>query len=142
MLVNVGGRERTRKDFEDVCRRAGLSVTSVTPLTEAAPFSLIEAGPNRHDPAALPRRAAAHRPCSDRGARASRSRRAADAEADVTDGGITYLSDLNMLVNVGGRERTRKDFEDVCRRAGLSVAAVTPLTEAAPFSLIEAVADR
>ena len=43
MLVNVGGRERTRKDFEDVCLRAGLSLTSVTPLTEAAPFSLNEA---------------------------------------------------------------------------------------------------
>jgi hypothetical protein len=27
-----------------------------------------------------------------------------------------YLSDLNMLVNVGGRERTRADFEDLCRR--------------------------
>ncbi|MET9507271.1 methyltransferase [Streptomyces flavidovirens] len=64
-----------------------------------------------------------------------------NAEADVTDGGVTYLSDLNMLVNVGGRERTRKDFEDVCHRAGLSLTSVTPLTEAAPFSLIEAVAD-
>lgn len=62
------------------------------------------------------------------------------AEADVSDGGVTYLSDLNMLVNVGGRERTRKDFEEVCHRAGLSLTSVTPLTEAAPFSLIEAVA--
>jgi hypothetical protein len=66
----------------------------------------------------------------------------ADADADVTDGGITYLSDLNMLVNVGGRERTRRDFEDVCHRAGLSLTSVTPLPEAAPFSLIEAVANR
>lgn len=64
-----------------------------------------------------------------------------DAEAGVTDGGVTYLSDLNMLVNVGGRERTRKDFEDVCHRAGLSLTSVTPLAEAAPFSLVEAVAD-
>ncbi|WP_411079673.1 methyltransferase [Streptomyces sp. cmx-18-6] len=63
-----------------------------------------------------------------------------DTTADVTDGGITYLSDLNMLVNVGGRERTRKDFENVCRRAGLSLTSVTPLAEAAPFALIEAVA--
>ncbi|WP_228974808.1 acetylserotonin O-methyltransferase [Streptomyces sp. DH12] len=62
--------------------------------------------------------------------------------AEVTDGGTTYLSDLNMLVNVGGRERTRKDFEDVCRRAGLVVPSVTPLADAAPFSLIEAVAAR
>ncbi|MEV0320167.1 methyltransferase [Streptomyces sp. NPDC050658] len=64
-----------------------------------------------------------------------------DAEADTADGGITYLSDLNMLVNVGGRERTRQDFEDVCRRAGLSLTSVTPLPEAAPFSLIEAEAE-
>ena len=33
--------------------------------------------------------------------------------------GLSYLSDLNMLVNIGGRERTRADFEDVCWRAGL-----------------------
>lgn len=64
-----------------------------------------------------------------------------DTDAEAADDGITYLSDLNMLVNVGGRERTRKDFEDVCHRAGLSVTSVTPLTEAAPFSLIEAVVD-
>ncbi|ARF74184.1 methyltransferase [Kitasatospora albolonga] len=64
-----------------------------------------------------------------------------DSAAGVTDGGITYLSDLNMLVNVGGRERTHKDFTNVCRRAGLALTAVTPLTEAAPFALIEAVAD-
>lgn len=63
-----------------------------------------------------------------------------DAQTEVTDGGVTYLSDLNMLVNVGGRERTRRDFEDVCHRAGLSLTTVTPLPEAAPFSLIEAVA--
>ncbi|MGW6564442.1 methyltransferase [Streptomyces sp. NPDC054975] len=62
------------------------------------------------------------------------------AAAHAADGGITYLSDLNMLVNLGGRERTRKDFEEVCHRAGLSVVSVTPLVEAAPFSLIEAMA--
>ncbi|WP_411757569.1 methyltransferase [Streptomyces venezuelae] len=53
----------------------------------------------------------------------------------------TYLSDLNMMVNVGGRERTREDFEELCRQAGLRVTSVTPLAEAAPYSLIEAVAD-
>ncbi|APU38503.1 MULTISPECIES: methyltransferase [unclassified Streptomyces] len=52
----------------------------------------------------------------------------------------TYLSDLNMMVNVGGRERTRADFEEVCRRAALRVTSVTPLAGAAPYSLIEAVA--
>lgn len=62
------------------------------------------------------------------------------AAAHAADGGITYLSDLNMLVNLGGRERTRKDFEEVCHRAGLSVVSVTPLLEAAPFYLIETMA--
>lgn len=52
----------------------------------------------------------------------------------------TYLSDLNMMVNVGGRERTRADFEEVCRQAALRVTSVTPLADAAPYSLIEAVA--
>ncbi|MBM7170537.1 methyltransferase [Streptomyces sp. G44] len=61
-------------------------------------------------------------------------------EPGLTEGALTYLSDLNMLVNVGGRERTRRDFEDVCDRAGLRVTSVTPLTEAAPFSVIEAAA--
>ncbi|MEU6000273.1 methyltransferase [Streptomyces sp. NPDC047197] len=60
---------------------------------------------------------------------------------EVVDGasaGLTYLTDLNMMVNVGGRERTRADFEDVCRRAGLSLTSVTPLVRAEPFCLIEA----
>ncbi|MFF3019422.1 methyltransferase [Streptomyces sp. NPDC057939] len=52
----------------------------------------------------------------------------------------TYLSDLNMMVNVGGRERTRADFEELCRRAALRVTSITPLAEAAPYHLIEAVA--
>ncbi|WP_447040594.1 methyltransferase [Streptomyces sp. DSM 118878] len=62
------------------------------------------------------------------------------AAAHAADGGITYLSDLNMLVNLGGRERTRKDFEEVCHRAGLSIVSATPLLEAAPFYLIETMA--
>ncbi|WP_280448765.1 hypothetical protein [Nocardia brasiliensis] len=60
--------------------------------------------------------------------------------ADSADGGITYLSDLNMLVNVGGRERTRADFADLCARAGLRLTSVTPLHAAAPYALLEAVA--
>lgn len=58
----------------------------------------------------------------------------------AADGGATYLSDLNMLVNVGGRERTRADFEELCHQAGLALTSLTPLAEAAPFFLIEAVA--
>ncbi|MWA15586.1 methyltransferase [Streptomyces sp. BA2] len=59
---------------------------------------------------------------------------------DAETAGLTYLTDLNMMVNVGGRERTRPDFEDLCRRAGLSLTAVTPLPQADPFCLIEATA--
>ncbi|MFC9337338.1 methyltransferase [Streptomyces sp. NPDC057020] len=60
--------------------------------------------------------------------------------SDAGDGGVTYLSDLNMLVNLGGRERTRGDFEKLCHRAGLTLTSVTSLTDAAPFSLIHAIA--
>ncbi|MBN6038842.1 methyltransferase [Amycolatopsis sp. 195334CR] len=58
-------------------------------------------------------------------------------------GGI-YLSDLNMLVNVGGRERTRTDFENLCESAGLRLTEVIPLPPQTGFSVLEAVkpADR
>lgn len=49
-----------------------------------------------------------------------------------------YLSDLNMLVNVGGRERTREDFDALCASAGLAVRTVSPLPAPNFFSLIEA----
>lgn len=62
---------------------------------------------------------------------------ATSTDADTADGAVTYPSDPDMLVNVGGRERTRKDFEEVCHRAGLTLTSVTPLTDAAPFSPIE-----
>ncbi|GGU63644.1 hypothetical protein [Streptomyces lavendofoliae] len=42
-MLNVGGRERTRPDFDEVYRRATLRVTSVTPPAGAATYSLIEA---------------------------------------------------------------------------------------------------
>jgi predicted O-methyltransferase YrrM len=51
---------------------------------------------------------------------------------------VMYLTDLNMLVNVGGRERTRAEFETLLDRAGLTVTAVTPLPPPLAFSLIEA----
>ncbi|MEU5951178.1 methyltransferase [Streptomyces sp. NPDC047525] len=57
---------------------------------------------------------------------------------DAKAAGLTYLTDLNMMVNVGGRERTRADFDEVCRKAGLSLTSVTPLEQADPFCLIEA----
>lgn len=50
-----------------------------------------------------------------------------------------YLSDLNMLVNVGGRERTEDEFRGLVQRAGFTLAAVTPLPPPATFSVLEAV---
>jgi hypothetical protein len=49
-----------------------------------------------------------------------------------------YLSDLNMLVNVGGRERTRAEFERLCTRAGFTATDVRALSAPSWFSLIEA----
>lgn len=57
---------------------------------------------------------------------------------DAGDAGSAYLSDLNMLVNLGGKERTRADFDEVCGRSGLAVLAVTPVGAPSPFSVIEA----
>lgn len=50
-----------------------------------------------------------------------------------------YLSDLNMLVNVGGRERTERDFRALCARAGFAVSFLHHLPPPSGFSLIEAV---
>ncbi|KUL38709.1 methyltransferase [Streptomyces sp. NRRL F-4489] len=54
------------------------------------------------------------------------------------DDAISYLSDLNMLVNVGGRERTRDDFARLCEAAGFAVRSVTALPRPNRFSVIEA----
>jgi hypothetical protein len=61
--------------------------------------------------------------------------------AQTVDGTLPpmmYLSDLNMLVNLGGRERTRADFENLCGRTGFALTDVIPLPQPAAFSLIEA----
>ncbi|MBE1536914.1 methyltransferase [Actinomadura algeriensis] len=49
-----------------------------------------------------------------------------------------YLSDLNMLVNLGGRERTHADFHDLCQSAGFTLTRRLPLPPPLAFSLIEA----
>ncbi|GAB3473943.1 methyltransferase [Amycolatopsis cihanbeyliensis] len=51
---------------------------------------------------------------------------------------LAYLSDLNMLVNLGGQERTGADFARLFAASGFELADVTPLPPAR-FSLIEAV---
>ncbi|PSJ24638.1 methyltransferase [Streptosporangium nondiastaticum] len=52
---------------------------------------------------------------------------------------LTYLSDLNMLVTVGGRERTADDFAALCAAAGFRVSSLTPVPPQNVFHLIEAV---
>ncbi|NGO73361.1 methyltransferase [Streptomyces boncukensis] len=55
------------------------------------------------------------------------------------DGGATaYLSDLNMLVNLGGRERTREDFAALCAASGLTAPAFLDVLPV--FSVIETTA--
>lgn len=51
---------------------------------------------------------------------------------------ITYLSDLNMLVNLGGRERTRQDFESICAASRFELKSVTSLAPPSGYCLIEA----
>ncbi|MFJ5265152.1 methyltransferase [Streptomyces sp. NPDC088387] len=58
---------------------------------------------------------------------------------DGTQPLLMYLSDLNMLVNLGGRERTEREFRSLCERAGFSVTGVTRLPQPAVISVIEAV---
>ncbi|MGW4070514.1 methyltransferase [Nocardia grenadensis] len=49
-----------------------------------------------------------------------------------------YLTDISMLVNMGGQERTRIEYETLCRRAGFVVAAVHQTVLPTSYSLIEA----
>jgi hypothetical protein len=49
-----------------------------------------------------------------------------------------YLSDLNMLVNLGGRLRTRSDFKQLCERAGFTLQTVTSLPPPVGSSVLEA----
>jgi hypothetical protein len=51
---------------------------------------------------------------------------------------VMYLSDLNMLTLLGGKERTRTEFATLCERAGFTLTDVTPLPPPAAFSLLEA----
>lgn len=60
------------------------------------------------------------------------------ATANAEGDGIRYLTDLNMLVNLGGRERTRDDFERLCRAAGFALRTVTPFPRPNRYALIEA----
>jgi hypothetical protein len=60
---------------------------------------------------------------------------------DTVDGSmapVVYLSDLNMLTILGGRERTRAEFEELCLRAGFTLTDVIQLPPPVAFSVLEA----
>lgn len=56
---------------------------------------------------------------------------------DLTRPPFSYLTDLNMLVLVGGLERTRAEFEQLYERSGFALTHVTPLPPPSGFCLIE-----
>ncbi|MBH1938576.1 methyltransferase [Streptomyces sp. AV19] len=62
--------------------------------------------------------------------------------ADVVDPATVrvqhYLSDLNMLVNAGGRERTEQDLRKLFADTGFTLTSITPLAEPSVLSLVEA----
>ena len=57
---------------------------------------------------------------------------------DDADAGFTAVSDLNMLVVAGGKERSLAEFDALLAEAGLQRAALRPTDS--PQSIIEAVA--
>ena len=54
-----------------------------------------------------------------------------------TAGAPSKLMDVNMLLFIPGKERTRAQWEEIYTRAGLRIASVTPLTDNFGTSIIE-----
>jgi hypothetical protein len=46
MLVNVAGLERTQAEYRSLFERAGLRLTSITPLRDGIGFSVFEGVPS------------------------------------------------------------------------------------------------
>lgn len=61
-----------------------------------------------------------------------------DEPAASPDVLMMVMSDLNMLVCTGGRERTEGEFRALLDRAGLRLRSVTPVPGPTNFSVIEA----
>lgn len=53
-----------------------------------------------------------------------------------------YLSDLNMLVNHGGKERTAEDFRVLFEKAGFDAPSISPLPLPGEIALIESAPTR
>ncbi|MGH8933970.1 MAG: methyltransferase, partial [Egibacteraceae bacterium] len=61
-------------------------------------------------------------------------------KADPTELMGIPMSDLNMLVATGGRERTQAEFEGLFKAAGLSLTSVTPALGSTAYRVIEGAA--
>jgi hypothetical protein len=61
-----------------------------------------------------------------------------DAPAASRDVMMMVMSDLNMLVCTGGKERTEAEFRDLLAGSGLEVVSITPVPGPTNFSVIEA----
>jgi orsellinic acid C2-O-methyltransferase len=83
---------------------------------------------------ALPTGDGGRRQGADRRAGAPTGREALVRPAD------TVMSDLNMLLNTGGRERTEDEFASTLRSAGLRLTKVVRLPKPSGMSVIEAIA--
>jgi hypothetical protein len=46
MLVNLGGRVRTRAAFEQLCEQTGFTLHAVTPLPPPVAISVLEVAPH------------------------------------------------------------------------------------------------
>jgi hypothetical protein len=55
---------------------------------------------------------------------------------------MMVMSDLNMLVCTGGKERTEDEFRTLLTGAGFDVRSIVPASGPTNFSVIEAVAAR
>ena len=61
------------------------------------------------------------------------------APAGTPDVLMMVMSDLNMLVCTGGKERTEAEFRSLLAGAGLALRSITPVTGPTNFSVLEAV---
>jgi orsellinic acid C2-O-methyltransferase len=62
-----------------------------------------------------------------------------DAPSSSPDVLMMVMSDLNMLVCTGGKERTEGEFRALLAEAGFAVRAITPVSGPTNYSVIEAV---
>ncbi len=59
-------------------------------------------------------------------------------QVDTSAPATMYLGDLNMLVNLGGRQRTRADLQRLCEKADFTLHDATRLPPPVSLSMLEA----